>query len=206
MSKAKVMLSLKEHELVVNADWILTKNAVIQKLYTFFGQLSQTYQSLVEQSPSLAIEPAFNTPPKISRGEQYEGLPWVMLDYPRLFHSEDVFAIRTFFWWGNQMSITLQLKGKYQQFYTNAIQQYFQLRKGNPHPQYEWFICVNPEDAYQHHFREDNYQAAASFPPAAIPQLPFIKLAKKIPLEEWDDMEFFLQQTFTDMLQLLTNS
>ncbi len=200
------MLSLKEQELVVNANWILTKNAVIQKLTAFFGEMSETYQSLVAVTPSLAMEPAFKTPPKISRGEQYEGLPWVMLDYPRLFHSEDVFAIRTFFWWGNYMSITLQLKGKYQQFYTNAIQQYFQIRQGNPHAQYEWFICVNPSDAYQHHFREDNYQKAASFPAAAIPNLPFIKLAKKIPLEEWDDMEFFLQQTFTDMLHLLTNS
>ncbi|MEQ1623399.1 MAG: hypothetical protein ABL870_01855 [Sediminibacterium sp.] len=205
MSKAKVRLSAKEQELVVNADWILTKNAIIQKVNAFFGEVCETYQGLVATNLALANDPAFAIAPKISKGDQYEGLPWVMLDYPRVFSVKDVFAVRTFFWWGNQMSITLQLQGKYQQFYSNAIQQYFFLRAGNPHPQYPWFVCINSDDPWQHHFREDNYVPAALFPPAAFAQLPFIKLAKKIPLEEWDDMEFFLQETFKDILLLLGN-
>jgi hypothetical protein len=205
MSKAKVRLSAKEQELVVNADWILTKNAIIQKVNAFFGEVCETYQGLVANHPALANDPAFAIGPKISKGDQYEGLPWVMLDYPRVFSVKDVFAVRTFFWWGNQMSITLQLQGKYQQFYGNVIQQYFFLRAGNPHAQYPWYVCINPEDPWQHHFREDNYVPAAQFPPAAFAQLPFIKLAKKIPLEEWDDMEFFLQETFKDILLLLGN-
>ena len=61
------------------------------------------------------------------------------------------------------------------------------------------------DDAWQHHFRPDNYRRAAELNPALIPQLPFIKLAKKIPLDEWDDIDFFLQQTFKEMLHLLTN-
>lgn len=205
MSTAKVTLSAKEQELVINADLILTKNAVIQKLYAFFGELSVVYQEELQQNSILSNEPACAVAPKISKGENYEGFPWVMLDYPRYFNGQDVFAIRTFFWWGNQMSITLQLSGKFQQFYSNAVQHYFQLRNGNPHPQHEWFICTNLQDAWQHHFRADNYTRAALFTPAAIPQLPFIKLAKKIPLSEWDDIDFFLQQTFREMLQMLTN-
>lgn len=205
MSTAKVMLSSKEQELVLNADWILTKNAVIQKVYAFFGQLCTAYQAEIQNNLALVNESACVVAPKISRGENYEGLPWVMLDYPRYFSGNDIFAIRTFFWWGKQMSITLQLSGRYKEFYTNAIQQYFQLRNGNPHPLHEWYICINTEDAWQHHFREDNYQRAATFIPAAIPQLPFIKLAKKIPLDEWEDIDFFLQQTFKEMLHLLTN-
>ena len=85
MSNAKVRLSSKEQELVMNADWILTKNAVIQKLYTFYGQLSEQYQMLIQQCPPLANEEACSVAPKISKGENYEGLPWVMLDYPRYF-------------------------------------------------------------------------------------------------------------------------
>ncbi len=199
------MLSSKEQELVMNADWILTKNAVIQKLYTFLGQVSTVYQNEVALNIALANEPAFAIAPKISKGENYEGLPWVMLDYPRYFEGQDVFAVRTFFWWGNDISIHVQLSGKFKTFYGNAIQQYFQLRVGNPHPNYEWFICVNLEDAWKHHFRPTNYRRAAELNPAIIPQLPFIKLAKKIPLSEWDDTAFFLQQTFIEILQILTN-
>jgi hypothetical protein len=205
MSNAKVRLSSKEQELVINADWILTKNAIIQKLYTFFGQTSEQFQLLIQQNSALANEAACAIAPKISKGENYEGLPWVMLDYPRHFKGDDVFAIRCFFWWGNEVSITLQLSGKFKTFYSNAIQQYFQLRNGNPHPTNEWFIGINIEDAWQHHFRPDNYRRAAEINPAIISQLPFIKLAKKIPLDEWDDIDFFLQQTFKEMLHLLTN-
>jgi hypothetical protein len=205
MSNAKVRLSTKEQELVMNADWILTKNAVIQKLYSFFGETSEQFQLMIQQNPALANETACAIAPKISKGENYEGLPWVMLDYPRYFKGSDVFAIRCFFWWGNEMSITLQLSGKFKTFYSNAIQQYFHLRNGNPHPTHEWFIGINIEDPWQHHFRPDNYRRAAEINPALIAQLPFIKLAKKIPLDEWDDMEFFLQETFKDILLLLGN-
>ncbi|MEI8074745.1 MAG: hypothetical protein WCH78_08350 [Bacteroidota bacterium] len=205
MSNAKVRLSSKEQELVINADWILTKNAVIQKLYTFFGQVSEQYQSMIQQNPALANEAACAIAPKISKGENYEGLPWVMLDYPRYFKGNDFFAVRCFFWWGNHISITLQLSGKFQTFYSNAIQQYFQLRNGNPHPTHEWFLGINMEDAWQHHFRPDNYRPAAEVNPALIQQLPFIKLAKKIPLDEWDDIDFFLQHSFKEILHVLTN-
>jgi len=65
------------------------------------------------------------------------------------------------------------------------------LRQGNPHPTNEWYIGVNLEDAWQHHFRPDNYRRAVEINPAMIPQLPYIKLAKKIPLDEWDEVDFF---------------
>ncbi|MFX8895293.1 hypothetical protein ABTM96_19365, partial [Acinetobacter baumannii] len=84
---------------------------------------------------------------KISRGEHYEGLPWVMIDYPRYFKKNHFFAIRTFFWWGNFFSLTLQLKGKYQLGFQGSN---FETLKA------DWFICVN-EDEWQHHFRQDNY-------------------------------------------------
>lgn len=203
MSNAKVRLSVKEQELVLNADWILTKNAVIQKLYIFFGQLSEQFQQQVQQFPGLVNEAACMAIPKISKGENYEGLPWVMLDYPRFFSGKDIFAIRCFFWWGNQISITLHLAGRFQTFYSNSIRQYFSLRNGNPHPIHEWYIGIHETDPWQHHFRPENYKKASEINPAIIPQLPFIKLAKKIPLDEWDEIDFFLQQTFKEILHII---
>jgi hypothetical protein len=35
--------------------------------------------------------------------------------------------------------------------------------------------------------------------------LPFLKLAKKIPLEEWDDIETFMMNHFKKMLTILTD-
>jgi hypothetical protein len=106
----------------------------------------------------------------------------------------DEFAIRTFFWWGNFCSITLQLKGKYQALF-NA--ESFVLNST------DWFICTNT-DEWQHHFRQDNYQPLATFPIQQIQQLPFIKLAKKIPLEKWDNMEVFCVHTFSEIMKAVS--
>jgi len=97
------MLSTKELELVTNPNIILTKNAIIGKVYDLFGQLSEAYKTVLTNKELLAIGP------KIARGENYQGLPWVMLDFPRKFTQSDTMAIRSFFWWGHFFSITLQL-------------------------------------------------------------------------------------------------
>jgi len=121
---ANVSLSAFEKQLVTDAGWILTKNKIIQKVLVLFGELNKAWlnNSILWQLPAALTE----IPAKISRGENYEGLPYVMLDYPRCFGKEDVCAVRTFFWWGNFFSITLHLKGKYklqiEQSIADAIQ------------------------------------------------------------------------------------
>ncbi len=120
MDDSKIQLSEEEWRLVQNSAWILTKHAVIGKVYDLFGQLSQRMQLSLEQGSSLPPE-VLRHGPKISKGEQYERMPWVVLDYPRCFGREDVFAIRSFFWWGHYFSSTLHLKGIYRQQFGPAI-------------------------------------------------------------------------------------
>src|SRR5205085_4109033 len=50
---------------------------------------------------------------KVSKGEKYQGMPYVMLDYPRIFGKEHLLAIRILFWWANFYSVTLHVKGRY---------------------------------------------------------------------------------------------
>src|SRR5580700_4684754 len=104
MDEAKIRLSVEELELVENAEWILTKNRIIDKVQNLFGILAVKMKTELE-TISLPDEP-LQTNPKISKGENYNGLPYVILDYPRLFSKENVFAIRTMFWWGNYFSVT----------------------------------------------------------------------------------------------------
>lgn len=191
---ANVELSIAERELVTNASFILTKNTIIQKVYALLGELATYY---VQQVKAEAVVPdqVKAISPKIARGEQYEGLPWVMLDYPRYFSKNNTFAIRTFFWWGHYCSITLQLSGVYAETYKQAI----------PTLQHEegWYIGIQQDDVWQHHFREDNYQLLQHCDLTSIQHMPVIKLAKKIPLQEWDNIESFMQQAFDRLLLLL---
>ncbi|NJO02163.1 MAG: hypothetical protein HC880_11165 [Bacteroidia bacterium] len=58
---------------------------------------------------------------KISRGENYLNLPYLVLDFPRLINPENIFALRTMFWWGHEFSCTLHLQGLALDHYRNAL-------------------------------------------------------------------------------------
>lgn len=187
---ANVKLSARELDLVCNAAIILTKNNIITKLYDLFGGLSEYY--LLEGNMYLNDDLKIHAP-KISRGENYEGLPWLMLDYPRYFKGGDFCSVRTFFWWGNFISITLQLKGKYQQ---QLLIETLQSEMS------DWYLCCN-QNEWQHHFREDNYKLVSSFSVEEINQLPFIKLAAKISLTDFENAERFLKIHYQQLMEII---
>jgi hypothetical protein len=111
MQQTKIQLLPAEMELVSSPDIILTKNAILQKIKLFFEGLQVKQMDILkDHAPGLPAE-VLKISPKISRGENYKGLPWLVLDNPRFFKHNNIFAIRTMFWWGNFFSITLHLSG-----------------------------------------------------------------------------------------------
>lgn len=180
MSVAKIHLSEEELRLAQNADVLLTKNRIIQKAYDLFGILSEELKSS-QGFPSEAVQ----YPPKISKGENYLGLPWVILDYPRLFSRDEVFAIRTMFWWGNFISVTLQLKGKFTSIYGMKILHHHQMLSDH-----NFYLCIE-NDEWRHEFRSDNYipfrDANLAEAEKHLVQKSFCKIAARIPVGEWNN-------------------
>ncbi|HNH23308.1 MAG TPA: hypothetical protein PLY26_14225, partial [Ferruginibacter sp.] len=77
---SKLTLSPEELELVSDSRWILTKQAIIGKVYGIFGGLAERYQA-IGAAHTLPAD-VLRMTPKIARGENYRQLPYVMLDYP----------------------------------------------------------------------------------------------------------------------------
>ncbi len=193
----KKNLSLSDYEMAVAKDkeFLFTKTRIIEKVYSVFGNLADDFTV----HSKLLIQDIEAGTPKISKGENYKGLPYVILDYPRIFQKEDILAIRCFFWWGNFFSITLHLSGKYKQEFEPALQQsinadYF---KG-------WHISVSANQ-WEHHFDTDNYMLISNNLAYSFADRPFIKLAKKIPLIEWDSTEDFFIVNFQILLKAISN-
>jgi hypothetical protein len=199
MPNTNVELSKNEMELVCNSEFILTKNRIIEKVYNLFGDLSEQYKTILNEQAAILPAEIFKTSTKIYKGENYLSLPYVMMDQPRMFLKEDVFAIRSFFWWGNYFSITLQLSGKYLDKFRNNIQQNLQ-RTNNS----EYFICVNNNE-WQHHFENDNYKPLKEINVEEILQKQFLKIAAKTSLQNWNTAEGFFKQQYIRLLQLLSN-
>ncbi len=198
----KLTLSAEELQLVTNTQWILTKRVIIDKVNLLFGNLSVVFKNHVTTN-DFFLQPAIvQSTPKIAKGENYLQLPYVLLDYPRCFNKENIFTIRTMFWWGNFFSITLHLSGRYKDTFETAVKKNIQTSA-----EHDFFICIN-EDEWQHHFKEDNYMPVnkLTFDEInTITQRHFIKVAIKFPLENWDTIPSLLEKSFPDLLQLIRN-
>jgi hypothetical protein len=192
---ANVSLSSFEKELVTNAEWILTKNGIIQKVNILFQKLAADYcnSSFIQQLPAEVK----NILPKISKGENYEGLPYLVLDYPRHFGKENVFAVRTFFWWGNFFSITLHLKGIYKTEFEKKIAENVKQFSSD-----DLWMNVNNEE-WIYHFDPTNMQPVAQ-QKISTENNNVLRLAYKLDLNNWDNAEEFLSKKFNQLLQLLS--
>ena len=113
MQQTKIQFLQAELELVLSPDIILTKNAILQKIKSFFEEVQPKQQEILSMYSSRLPMEVLKISPKISRGENYKGLPWLVLDNPRHFEHKNIFAIRTMFWWGNFFSVTLHISGRY---------------------------------------------------------------------------------------------
>ncbi|MCW3107560.1 MAG: hypothetical protein JWQ09_2066 [Segetibacter sp.] len=187
-------LSIYEMKLVTDPDVLLTKNKIIQKVHALFGGLAEDYENVSKACGLFTSDPI---DAKISRGENYKGLPYVVLDYPRQFGKLDVFAIRTFFWWGNFFSITLQLGGEYQHKYSSAIEKAIDKNLFE-----DWFIGCG-DDPWDHHFENNNYTPIQQGKKYFMPNLSYLKIAKKIPLDKWDEADYFFKENFIFLIKVL---
>jgi len=194
MSFANVHLSGEEMRLVTDPGFILTKNSVMAKVIELFSALSGEYRVIWE---GVAGDSWAATSPKISRGENYRGLPWVMLDYPRYFGKEKVFAIRTLFWWGHAFSVTLHLKGGYRDRFLPVVQgRWAELAAAGFH------MGVS-DDEWRHEHVPDNYKEVSGGMDLVRADVDFLKLSSAVGLHRWEDAPAELLSMFKTLISVL---
>jgi hypothetical protein len=197
----KIALSDKEYELVCNTEWILTKHAVIKKVYDLFGEILPLFEKKLHEKINHLPTEVFINSAKISKGENYKLLPYIMLDYPRYFSKEDTIAIRTFFWWGNFFSVSLQLGGHFKTKMTATLHQNFKWLQQN-----NYSICIN-DNVWEHHFDADNFVPIKTINEKEFEDIllgmPFVKIAKNISLQQWGDAPVFIEKAFAELAGLI---
>jgi hypothetical protein len=197
---SKLMLSDDELQLVTNTDWILTKRRVMEKVDQLLGNIAENQKRVVEKEKDWLPGEVVRSEPKIAKGENYLQLPYLLLDYPRCFDAEKIFAVRTMFWWGNFFSITLHLSGAYKEkFQQNIMENMGAVEQ-------DVFICIH-ENQWQHHFEADNYTAIKKLSKEALQDMiiekQFIKLAIKFPLQPWAALPALLDTSFLEIITWL---
>lgn len=200
MCAAKIRLSKKEQEMVVDAGLILTKNRILQEWVEFFARWQEEQVKPVLEAPLLIPEWTASSP-KISRGENYQGLPWVVLDYPRAYKAGRFSALRSLFWWGQLGSMTLHVAGPFKEKLEERLLESHPLAAAAG-----WHICVSA-DEWQHHDGPANYRPAAELAEEEWKDLirtkTFCKLACFFKLEDWEQLPGRWAAQWEAMLKLV---
>jgi hypothetical protein len=197
---SKIMLSDDEQQLVTNTGWILTKRKIMEKVNRLLGDIAEHQKQVIENERNWLPDAVVQSTPKIAKGENYLGLPYLLLDYPRCFNDDDIFAVRTMFWWGNFFSITLHLSGMYKEMFQQKIIENMDAVTPGV------FICIN-ENQWQHHFEADNYINIKKIVKHELQDMirekQFIKLAIKFSLQPWDAVPALLDKSFIELIEML---
>ncbi len=186
-----------EFEILSDQKFLLTKSSVLAKVNDLLTvtrkEINKSLKDMVLPNKSL-----FKSG-KISRGENYLGLPYLVLDFPAYFTNQDTFAFRTMFWWGHYFSVTLHLSGVSLERYRDKLLENF--------PQFlnqDIYICV-ANTPWHYHFEPDNYQLLREEHMQLIANAPFVKLTRKLELENWKALPGFAGHFFDVCVSILTS-
>ena len=195
--ETKVTVSAGELAMAADREVILTKRKVIETASALFTILIPAINDIFKHVP-VTDKKLFTSIPKISKGENYIGFPYVIMDHPACFEKENIFAVRTMFLWGHFFSITLHISGKYKKNFQENILK-------NLAEQNSFFISVG-EAAWEHHFEENNcrqFSAVQETDLQKIREKSFMKIALKYELHDWNMMQSILPEGYKKLCSLL---
>ena len=179
-----------------NSKFFEIKASLTKKIDLLLSDVRDTLKAEIEKNNIRFPKEVDVKMGKIFRGENYNGLPYLVLDYPKHFSKDSVFAFRTMFWWGNFFSFTLHLQGKASRL-TPALSKgegvIASLKNKGV------YICVN-DNPWQYHYGKGNYMLIEQISPAHLKKLleenDFIKLSRKIPLNDHKKLNDFCRKSF----------
>ncbi len=184
-------MSAEEMQMMQDTHFLLTKRRISDKIEDLLKETRTALKGALEQldfdfPPDLPLDKG-----KISKGDNYRGLPYQVLDYPALYRGEDIFALRTMFWWGHHFSVTLHLQGAFLSVFRPRLLERFAVWSDD---NLYWGVGASP---WEYHYDSDNYLPLADVSINRWATHPFIKISRRVELDQWDQ----LSRMATDFLE-----
>lgn len=154
MQRNEIRFTEDENQVLQNKEFLPLKQQAVEKIITLMSVLREQLDEVWTNEGNHWPVPCKKDDVKISRGENYRQLPYVILDYPRKFARDDVFAFRSMFWWGHFFSYTLHLQGNSLETYRSTLAEKL---SANQHHLQDAYLCVG-DTPWQYHYESDNYQ------------------------------------------------
>lgn len=175
-----------ELKLLFSADTMRIKRSATEKMELLLQQCSrQIGDNIGKTNPGWHRAIHWQSP-KISKGENYKGLPYLVLDHPRYYRRPDIFSFRILFWWGRYFCCSLHLGGKFLEVNRpRLIANQNRLRDGRVH----LGIGDNP---WEYVFSDSHYKpldrVSSDEFERRIMEMDHLKVSIKWPLDRWHDL------------------
>lgn len=181
-----------------NSTFLLTKQQIASKITGYLEELASDLEKVLISSGIKDSVHYHSEPFKVSKGENYKGLPYFILDYPRNFKLESIFSFRTMIWWGREISCSLIISGSQLNHFKPSILLNL--------PKEEFYFCIN-DDPWEHHFGASNYlpirEVNLDAIKAQIERNAFIKISDKIEISQIHEIKPFAQESLARFLRCL---
>jgi hypothetical protein len=170
----------QELDLASDPTILLIKYRMMEKVWDFLEEIQGEFrQELVPFKGKLPKELNL-AQGKISKGENYKRLPYMTLDFPAFFTRDDILAFRTMFYWGNFISSTFHLQGRFVKMYGMDLIKSLKDSEGI-------YFCVN-NSPWEYDYKSNNYvllnKVSSEEIKDHLQDTDFIKLSIKFPVEE----------------------
>ncbi len=190
----KHKFSSSELAAIHNSKFFQTKASVSFKIDSLLAETRDRIKLIIEKEKIIFPEGVDAINGKIFRGENYLGLPYLVLDYPKYFGKDSAIAFRSMFWWGKFFSCTLHLQGKaLEEKREMLIKNIKNFRKK------KIFICTH-HTPWQYYYKKDNYSSIDKFSDTELKKIfsekEFVKLSRKIELKDYKMLPGFAAATF----------
>jgi hypothetical protein len=185
----KFSLSNSEVALLKDVSFFHSKRALTDRIVVIFNNLEESLIQASTKYAAIIPASAMIRKGKISKGENYLGLPYMVLDFPSSFQKDNIFAFRTMMWWGHAFTCTLHLSGQYlnlmkPDFCDNNLSETAE----------DIYVCINA-DMWLHHHEPSNYIQLKEFRTSFgsisehAKKQGFLKISIRIPIDQTSELK-----------------
>ena len=182
----------EELSFLSNADLMVKKRIIQDKIFSLLDLTKDEIGEIVDKSWSDLFYTA-----KISRGENYLSLPYLILDYPATFKKYNIMACRTMFLWGEFFSATIHLQGKFLEANREILSEILkEIDLTNVY-------ISRGKTPWQYHYKPDNYLPVNTESLDRLSSQDFIKVSKRIDLVEYQSVPVIAKNFYSPFLTKL---
>lgn len=179
MQKSTFKLTKHELSIISDADFMRTKQLLIKNISSYFKQIGEQLLTKYYADSGLTH--------KITRGENYLDMPYVVLDVPQLKPNNISRKLRIMAWWGHYVSL---------QYFIDANAKNLKHAMQLPAQNYK---ILTSQNLFNNQLESADFAKPNQLHEQSFNNMQYTKIASIIPLTNLQNMEMDIENFMTEL-------